>query len=161
MPSLEISPMQDLSRREALTLAAAACACACAGGADEKPDNKPMPKSLAIGKLADFDKEGFYDFRDSKVMVSRLEDRLVVMSAVCTHKRCMLKIEEDKKSLKCNCHKSFFSEQGTVTGGPAKSSLVRYAVSQKEDGTITADLTQSFSEKQWEDAKSFVPVKAK
>lgn len=160
--------MEDLSRRQALTTLAAAttaaCAC-CALGADEKPekpDDKPAPRptSVSIGKLSDYPDQKFYDAfaKPAKVMVCRLDDRLVVMSAICTHKSCTLKIAEDKK-LRCPCHKSFFGEHGTVLEGQAKSSLVRYALKQADDGTITADLTQSFAEKQWDDPKAMIAIK--
>ena len=120
-----------------------------------------MPKSLAIGKLSDYPKPGFYDtFRQKRVMVSKLDDRLVVMSAVCTHKGCLVKIKaDDPAELKCPCHGAVFTDQGTVDSGPAKSSLVRYALKQNADGAITADLTQSFDEKDWDNAGAFIPVK--
>lgn len=156
--------MEDLSRRQALTTIAAtsaACAC-CALGADEKPDDKnaPRPTSLAIGKLSDYPDQKFYDAfaKPAKVMVCRLDDRLVVMSAICTHKSCTLRVAEDKK-LRCPCHKSFFSEYGTAIEGQAKGSLVRYALKQADDGTITADLTQSFAEKHWDDPKAMIAIK--
>ncbi len=158
--------MADLSRREALVIVAAttaACAC-CADAADgdSKPNDKPTPKSIEIGKLADYDKDGFYDkFADSKVLVAKLPDRLVVMSNVCTHKRCVVKPKvDDVKGLFCRCHKGQYDEQGIPRAGPPKMPLVRYALKVADDGTITADTTQSFEERKWDDKAAFIPIKA-
>jgi len=160
--------MEDLSRRNVLAIGvAAACACCLAETSplladdDERRPTGPAPKSVQIGKLDDFPKAGFYDtFRKQRVMVSKLDDRLVVMSAICTHKGCLVKIDQAQADqLQCPCHKAEFSDQGTATKGPAKVSLVRYAVKQGTDGTITADLTKSFEERHWDDAAAFIPLK--
>ncbi len=159
--------MSEMSRRDAMTLAAAAtaaCAC-CALGADEKPAEgekdapAALPKQFPIGKLADYPNEGFYDtHRKSRVFISRLEDRLVVMSAICTHKNCVLRKSEEKV-LRCPCHKSFFSEQGTPTEGQAKVALPRYAVKQDANGTITVDTTKSYGEREWDQPEAFISTK--
>jgi Rieske Fe-S protein len=160
-----------LSRRQALTLAAAtACGCALTqteilaqdGGKKSQrggDDKTPMPTSLVIGKLSDFPEESFYDtFAKSKVYVRRLDDRLVVMSAICTHKGCALKQDEPDR-LRCPCHRSSFNPQGTpTTDGPAKVALARYALKQADDGTITVDLTQSYSEKEWDKPGAMIPI---
>ena len=139
---------------------AVAAVCACGGmalGQDDE-DTAP-PKTISIGTLADYPDAAFYDkFRDQKIFVRRLDDRLVAMSAICTHKRCVLKIK-DPATLRCPCHKSFFSAEGSPTEGPAKKSLNRYALTQNEAGEITVDTTQSFEEKEWEEPKSFIAIK--
>ena len=171
--------MSDLTRRNLLVIAGASACAGClaetsavlADDDDEKRPRRrkhdddegqkgPTVKSIAIGKLSDYPKAGFYDkYRPQKVMVSKLDDRLVVMSAICTHKGCTVKVQPaDSAELFCPCHKALFSDQGTATKGPAKASLVRYAVSQAADGTITADLTKSFAERQWDDAAAFIPL---
>ena len=157
--------MSDLTRRDAIGLAVvgtAACAC-CALGADEKEkgDASARPATFTVGKLADYANPGFYDTYRAKphnVMVSVVDDQLVVMSAICTHKSCVLK-KQDEKVLRCPCHKSFFSEHGTPTEGQAKVALPRYAVSVAEDGTITVDTTKSFGERDWEKPEAFIALK--
>lgn len=156
--------MADLTRREALAIVAAttaACACCAQAQEREKKDDNPMPKSLVIGKLSDYDKPGYYDkFADRKVLVARLSDRLVAMSSICTHKRCSLRLKDDDSTqLFCKCHKGVYDEQGIPRAGPPKMSLVRYALSVADDGTITVDTTRSFDEKKWDDAAAYVPVK--
>ena len=81
-------------------------------------------------------------------------------TAICTHKGCAVKIDTaDAAALQCPCHHAEFSDQGTVTKGPARASLVRYALTQAADGTITADLTQHFEERKWDDPAAFVAIK--
>jgi Rieske Fe-S protein len=165
-----------LTRRQALTIATATACASCLaealeggerkGGsspkADEKAEKAP-PTALALGKLDAYEKPGFYDTftKSDKIYVRRLDDRLVVMSAKCTHKGCVVKKgnEEEGDVLRCPCHKSNFDAYGTPTGGPAKTSLPRYAVTRDADGTITADLTKSFEEKEWDDPAAMVAIK--
>lgn len=163
--------MTDLSRREALFVAGAvagACAC-CALSPDAAlaaDKAGPKPKSLAVGKLADYPKPGFYDkFAGQKLLIARLkddkEDRLVAISTICTHKGCSVKVKPgDEPALKCPCHKAEFSAYGTPTGGPAKTALDRYAITQGADGTLTVDMTKTFIESKWEEPTAFVPIKA-
>lgn len=161
--------MNELTRRDAIGLTlitTAACAC-CALGAEDskesssdtkKSEKTPPPKQFSIGKLSEYPQPGFYDnYRTNRVMISRLEDRLVVMSAICTHKSCVLR-KQDEKVLRCPCHKSFFSEYGTPTEGQAKIALPRYAVTLAEDGTIQVDTTQSFGEREWDNPKAFISL---
>ena len=66
----------------------------------------------------------------SNVVVARDANGVYAMSAVCTHAGCLL---DDSNStiasgLSCPCHGSTFDGSGTVTGGPAQSSLQHYAV---------------------------------
>ena len=169
--------MDDISRRNLLVIAGAtACACcltqsdaARADGPrrhhDDDDDDKrgpkgPTAKSLVIGTLTDYPKPGFYDkFRSQKVMVSRLDDRLVAMSAICTHKGCTVKVDpKETTQLLCPCHHAEYSDQGTPIKGPAKISLVRYGLTQAADGQITADLTKTFAERQWDDPAAMIPL---
>ena len=155
--------MSELTRREMLVLTSAAVACACCG--DALGDDKAVarPATLVIGKLADFSTLGYYDtFRDKKIMVNRLADRLVVLSATCTHKGCTVKIDvNDPVQLRCPCHKGLFGEQGTPIDGPPKSALVRFAVSIDDTGIITADTTKSFGEREWDKPEAFVAITPK
>jgi Rieske Fe-S protein len=143
---------------------AGACAC-CAMSADlalaADPPATTAPKTLPIGKATDFPDVGFYDkFAKQKVLVARLDDRLVAMTNVCTHKGCALKIDPGiEPALKCPCHKAEFGAKGTPTAGQAKLALARYALTQGPDGTITADLTKSFPEAKWNEAESFIAMK--
>jgi cytochrome b6-f complex iron-sulfur subunit len=53
------------------------------------------------------------------------------VSAKCTHLGCTVEWNgeaDEKTPLRCPCHESFFSLDGTAISGPAKAPLTRYAV---------------------------------
>lgn len=167
--------MEQLTRRQALTIAAATCAaCACCAdaadepaadsppaGAGDKPKG-PAPKEINIGKSADFAKPGFYDkFRDSQIFVARIDNKLVAMSSRCTHKACSVRLKDGSTTvLRCPCHKAEFAEHGQPVSGPAKVALPRFALKQNSDGTITVETTKSFAEKQWDDPAASITIPA-
>jgi cytochrome b6-f complex iron-sulfur subunit len=53
------------------------------------------------------------------------------VSAKCTHLGCTVEWNaeaDEQMPLRCPCHESFFSLDGTVLGGPAEAPLTRYVV---------------------------------
>ena len=56
-------------------------------------------------------------------------ERIVALSAVCTHVRCILGFERERKSLVCPCHDGRFDLAGNVLGGPPPRPLANYTVS--------------------------------
>jgi cytochrome b6-f complex iron-sulfur subunit len=56
-------------------------------------------------------------------------DRVVALSAVCTHLRCILGYDSRRRSLVCPCHEGRFDLSGTVTAGPPPRPLASYDVS--------------------------------
>ena len=62
--------------------------------------------------------------------VIRLDDsRVVAMSAVCTHVRCILGFDREKRAIVCPCHGGRFDLSGNVLSGPPQRSLPSYSVS--------------------------------
>jgi cytochrome b6-f complex iron-sulfur subunit len=62
--------------------------------------------------------------------VIRLDQtRVVAMSAVCTHVRCILGYDRDKKVIVCPCHDGRFDLAGNVLSGPPQRPLPAYSVS--------------------------------
>ncbi len=57
------------------------------------------------------------------------ERRVVALSAVCTHVRCILGFDREKRSLVCPCHDGRFDLAGTVLSGPPPRPLTNYGVS--------------------------------
>jgi cytochrome b6-f complex iron-sulfur subunit len=151
-------------RRFVLALGACAAACACGGAASLEAAPADTSKSAAaggidIGKPEDF-KDGISDkfLKSHKIAVVKSDGRIFACTAVCTHRRATLNVK-DGKSFACPKHGSAFSLQGTVTKGPADSSLVRYAISKNDAGHLLVNTKKEFREKQWEDPASFVEVK--
>ncbi len=59
--------------------------------------------------------------------------KLYLVSAECTHLKCMVLWNEDEKSWDCPCHGSRFNYEGKVINGPANSDLPSYS----EDAVLT------------------------
>ena len=153
--------MSSLNRREFVVLAASAAACACAvcGGADEVRAAPKAGAKVDVGTLGDYPADVVSDKflkAPSKLLVVRSGDRVYAMNGTCTHKACVVKLKDGV--IKCPCHGSQFSAQGTATDGPAKASLFRYKIAQNEQGRLIVDKSKQFGERQWDDPASFVTV---
>lgn len=62
--------------------------------------------------------------------VVRLDaSRVVAVSAVCTHVRCILGFDRDRNGLVCPCHDGRFDLGGNVLSGPPPRPLPTYGVS--------------------------------
>jgi Rieske Fe-S protein len=162
----------ELSRRQFVvattTTAAAACAtCACGGGEALAADADalqaaaaPAATTFEVGTPADYPADGTVMDKFAKkpdlFFVVRDGGRLYAPSSKCTHKSCAVKHKAGK--LQCPCHDSAFDLAGHPNGGPAKTSLVRYAITQTADGKFVVDKGKSFDEKQWDDPAAFVKL---
>jgi len=161
--------MATVSRRDVLAVSAACAACACCGLSAEAvnisaeqlaaeqliADAKPP---FDAGAIADFSQARVYEqfARKGKLLIINKDQRVFASSSICPHKSCVVKLRGDK--LVCPCHGSAFDDVGTVLNGPAKESLLRFAVSVK-DGRLSVDRTKSFAERDWENAAAFVEIK--
>src|SRR5687768_8482253 len=137
--------------------AAAACACACgesAFAADEEapPSKAPQPKTpFDIGPKSNYTKDGVTDTwtKAERILVVRNEGKIYAINSTCTHKNCAVKKKNEE--MVCPCHGSKFSLHGTSTKGPAKGSLLRYALAVNDKGNIIVDRSKTFDEKTWGD----------
>lgn len=77
--------------------------------------------------------------KDHQVWIVREEDRLYVLSRVCTHLGCLTRWFGDESLFKCPCHGSNFSQAGDPVAGPAPVPLFHLALSVGEDGQIVVD----------------------
>ena len=55
--------------------------------------------------------------------------RVIALSAVCTHVRCILDFDRERRGLVCPCHDGRFDLSGTVVSGPPPRPLASYGVS--------------------------------
>ena len=55
--------------------------------------------------------------------------RIVALSAVCTHVRCILGFDRERRALTCPCHDGRFDLAGQVLSGPPPRPLPSYTVS--------------------------------
>jgi Rieske Fe-S protein len=144
-----------MNRRQFVVIsAAAAAACACA---PELAAAAPGG-TVDVGTADDFKSDGAVDkfAKTNRILVIRQGERLYATTATCTHRNCVIKpVAGD---LRCPCHGSRFDLAGTVTRGPAKAPLPRYAISTDASGRIFVDTSQKFDQTQWEDPRSFVKL---
>ena len=154
-----------IKRRSLLVLATASAAAAA--GCRRKPDppvaaepdggtgsaapgtpeaDAPLPDGVFdAGPLADYQRQGPDDsLRDGGFFVIRDGDEVCALSAVCTHKGCLVKAQPDA-SFKCFCHGSRFSPEGVVQNGPATEDLRRLAVRVDPRGHLLVDKNQRVS----------------
>ena len=110
---------EGMNRRKFMLLTCAAC---CLSRGLSQASAKEA-KVIDAGPLRDYSVNGVDTrFRDQGFFVIRNGAKLVVLSAVCTHKKCKLTAEPDR-SFYCECHGSTFAPDGKVTEGPAKRDL--------------------------------------
>jgi glycine/D-amino acid oxidase-like deaminating enzyme/nitrite reductase/ring-hydroxylating ferredoxin subunit len=68
------------------------------------------------GKIIEIDGEKYGAYRDD-------EEKLHVVSAVCTHMKCIVEFNETERSWDCPCHGSRFTYEGKIIEGPAMAEL--------------------------------------
>jgi cytochrome b6-f complex iron-sulfur subunit len=56
-------------------------------------------------------------------------ERVIALSAVCTHMRCILGYDRERRGFVCPCHDGRFDLAGNVLSGPPPRALPTYAVS--------------------------------
>lgn len=59
------------------------------------------------------------------------ETTVTAMSAVCTHVRCILSYDRERRAIVCPCHDGRFDLKGNVLAGPPPRALPQYEVSMR------------------------------
>ena|ERR1019366_1794670 len=159
--------MSHMSRRDFLMTAAATAAVislpVLQGYADDAPPapaTKPVGGPIDVGALSSFDKDGITDTwaKTKKLFVIRQDGKLYAVTSLCTHRGFPL--ISRGQDLYCTKHKSDFSPEGTVTTGPAKRSLPRFAISVDDKKHVIVDTSKKFKEVEWTDPASFIDLKS-
>ena len=89
-------------------------------------------RSVRVGLLEDFKigEARLVRHGVSPFYVVRLDaTRIVALSAVCTHVRCILGFDRERRALTCPCHDGRFDLAGQVLSGPPPRPLPSYSVS--------------------------------
>jgi cytochrome b6-f complex iron-sulfur subunit len=153
----------DLNRRDFVTAAAAgigilAGALGTPAALAQATTQPSTAGPLDVGAKSDYAMDGpvMTWAKDKHVIVLRETGKIYAMSSKCTHKGCVL--DDASDHLTCPCHGSNFGYDGKVTDGPAKRSLVRYAITVNEDGHLIVDTSKTFSESKWDDAACYITV---
>jgi Rieske Fe-S protein len=163
-----MSDSSEINRRTFLTAAAATAAAlalpvlsappAAGAIAEDAPTSAPASdQQFDVGPLSRYNHDGVtstWAAKPKAFFLIRNDGKLYASSSICTHRHCVLTAKPDE--LYCHCHQSEFSLEGTVTNGPAKRSLERYAISTNADNHVIVDKSSSFSEAHWDDPASFI-----
>ena len=152
-----------LHRREFLVTAVAAAtasacgACPLAGFAAAKRES--AKESIDVGMLTDYPRDGAYQehAESDGFFLIRAKGKLYALASACTHKQTLLKPKDN--GLACPKHGARFTFQGTVTKGPARRPLPRFAIRADDMGKITVDPSRTFDQDDWDDEASFVAMK--
>jgi Rieske Fe-S protein len=99
------------------------------------------PSKFKIGKPDDFP-DGITFLPEHKLYIFRIANEFHVVSATCTHLKCLADWKPDRREFYCSCHGSVFSENGANTGGPAPRPLSWYPLSFAPDGNFVVDTGQ-------------------
>ena len=159
--------MTQLNRREFVTaVACAACLCGLGSSAELLADDSPAAATapsttIDIGLKSDYAAEGITSTwmkLPNRIAVVRHDGKIYASTTVCTHRGGTLNWKPDLDSYVCPRHGAKFDIVGQVTKGPAKTPLLRYAISADANGHLIVDKSQSFTSDQWDDPASFVKV---
>ena len=105
----------------------------------------PDDEIVDAGPVSDYAKDGVYDaFRQRGFFVIRRDTKLIAQSAICTHRGCKVRADDDE-SFYCKCHGSKFDRFGNVTHGPAARGLPGLAVSTDDRGNLMVDVSRRLS----------------
>ena len=107
-------------------------AAAVVGAYLKAPEKRDAERTVSAGLLADYRvgegrlvRHGVTPF-----YVIRLDaTRVLALSAVCTHVRCILDYDPARRTLVCPCHDGRFDLSGNVLSGPPPRPLPGYAAS--------------------------------
>jgi Rieske Fe-S protein len=78
---------------------------------------------------------------DQPVWVIRSAEGFLAMSAWCTHKRCVVRWQKERRLFSCPCHEGEFDKRGNVISGLPLRPLAHFRV-----GLVDGDLYVSHGE---------------
>ena len=129
------------NRREWIVLTVISVASAVVEGCAADSGNSPEGQlasgtRINIGNASDYRADGDYDqFLKQGVLIRSVNGKLLAISAICTHRKCGLKKQQNGQ-LHCKCHGSVFASDGKVLEGPAKRDLPNLPIETDENGTM-------------------------
>jgi len=96
------------------------------------------------GPVSNYATDGLYDaFRDQGFFVIRKGEKLLVLTAICTHQGCTITPEADHSFFYCPCHGSTFDLSGTVMRGPAARNLPPLTAFTNDNGHLLVKIPVS------------------
>ncbi|MDD5011643.1 MAG: Rieske (2Fe-2S) protein [Phycisphaerae bacterium] len=88
-------------------------------------------------KLKTVDGWTILKIKENEILFIRdTETSVRALSADCTHQKCKLSYNPEKKLIECPCHQSTFDLDGKPLSGPAKEPLKKYEAKLEGDKVI-------------------------
>ena len=119
------------------------------------------PQVYKAGPVESFDRDGHFDvlLKQGELYIFREGKKLTAMSAVCTHRQCIVRPQKPDAvgDLECPCHGSTFAADGALLGGQATSSLEHFGIS-VVDGQVVVDTAKTYPESKWKEPGAFVEL---
>lgn len=111
----------------------------------EEASSSIGPRRVRVGKADELQPgEGRLALvEDEPVWVVNLTQDFVGVSAWCTHKKCIVRWQQDRKVFTCPCHEGLFDERGNVVSGLPLRPLNQFRV-----GLVNGDLYVSRPERE-------------
>jgi cytochrome b6-f complex iron-sulfur subunit len=106
---------------------------------------QPASEFKSMGTLAELDKKGFLlnkETAGSPVLVVRDSSdasKVIAVNPTCSHEKCIVDWQGDRKAFECACHGAKFSATGELVKGPATKALATYAA-KVEGGSVMVKL---------------------
>jgi cytochrome b6-f complex iron-sulfur subunit len=94
-------------------------------------EHRIADRTVRVGPLEDLrvGEATFVRHGTTPFFVVRVEsERVIALSAVCTHVRCILGFDRERKAIVCPCHDGRFDLAGNVLSGPPPRPLLSYEV---------------------------------
>lgn len=120
-----------MERRSFLSVLAAALA----GTVTRPVQAAPRKVAIDLSRLDRLGATGGWAVLDVKgktlLLLRTSPDEVRVLSAVCTHQRCIVSYSPEEKAIACPCHGSRYDLDGSPTRGPAAQPLTRHPAGQE------------------------------
>ncbi|MBT3385782.1 MAG: Rieske (2Fe-2S) protein [Prolixibacteraceae bacterium] len=104
---------------------------------EEEENNTTNPNDIVVDlnhtDFTELKTVGGYAYSGDIIIFRSGDTQYVALSKICTHEGCTVTYSHDNSEVPCACHGSKFSTTGSVTNGPATTSLKKYTT--KVDGT--------------------------
>lgn len=126
--------MADSSRRSFLKNSVVASAGLCAG-ANLSGCSLFDDAEMQVCTVADLQASSYLvaKFNRKQIMVTYLEEELVIFSLICRHKKCTVAWEAADLQFQCPCHEGVYDQYGKVIDGPPPGPLYRFKAEVRGD----------------------------
>ena len=151
--AVETAEGGTISRRALLEVFASGLAVATVGGAAVVSTIYPIPprsreddsEEVEAGSLAELQVKGSKRFRFGRepALVVLSGGALYALSAVCTHRACLVEWSPERRQIVCPCHDASFDLEGNVLEGPPPRPLSSFSVTVQGDRVLVRRRSES------------------